>query len=220
MKFAAVIPDRGDRPQLFDFCLKQMDRMTLQPDKTYIINHKPIDDRFDLVHRVIEGVKMAKEDGYNLVFIVESDDFYPANYFERFKPFFDSCDFFGQNFSYYYHLGNRTWSLLTNDHRYRSSLCATGFKISALNNFTWPDPYGKPFLDINIWQHARHHKRIFLDTGMIGIKHGIGLTGGIGHKREWHNKDPKLEWLKNRVDKDSFEFYKLLSEELHIPAKC
>lgn len=215
MKFCVIIPSRGDRPQFTEQCFRQLYRMTLKPDKIYHINHKPINNDFDLVHRVKSGVEFAKKDGFDLCFIIEDDDHYGADYFERFASYFDNYEFFGQNFSYYYHIGNRTWQLLDRDHKHRSSLCATGFKISAINNFEWPPLFGKPFLDVPLWKYARHKKRIFIDTGMIGIKHGIGVTGGIGHKREWPNKDPNLTWLKGKVDKDSFEFYKLLSEQIN-----
>jgi hypothetical protein len=44
----------------------------------------------------------------------------------------------------------------------------------------------------------------------IGIKHGVGLCGGGGHKNTmWYkNEDPGMKWLASHVDKKSLEFYK------------
>lgn len=136
MKFAVIIPDRGDRELFLAHCYKQMERMTLKPDAVYRIGYPPRYDGFDLTQRIRDGVMFAKQDGYDLVFIMENDDHYPADYFERFAPFFDQYEFFGDDHTTYYHLKNKTYR--TWHHPYRSSLFTTGFKISALNLFEWP----------------------------------------------------------------------------------
>lgn len=213
MKFCVIIPDRNDRFQLTEFCLKQLDRMTLKPDRIFHMNNSPMGSGFDLVSRIYDGIKKAEAEGYDLCFVVENDDYYPANYFEKFAPYFDKYDFFGQEYSWYYNLRNLTYNKF--DHQYRSSLFTTGFKISALNNFDWPDD-SKPFLDIDLWKYARHRKRIFTDTGAIGIKTGLGLCGGKGHQFVMRSKDPEMKWMELKVDSESFEFYKSLSEKLTV----
>jgi hypothetical protein len=211
MRFCAIIPDHGDRPELTAFCLRQLDRMTLKPSEIIHVNYNPERKGFDLVDRIVKGAANAALMDIDLCFIIENDDAMPANYFERFASFFPDYDFFGQDYSWYYNLKNLTYNRF--DHPYRSSLFTTGFKISALNNFIWPDN-SKPFLDIEIWKYARHKKRIFIDTGAIGIKHGVGLCGGKGHKFGMRNKDPEMKWLSERVDAESLEFYKLMAKEL------
>jgi hypothetical protein len=213
MKFCCIIPDRGDRPELTANCFRQLERMTLQPDEIFHIDYTPKIQGYDLVERVNVGINMAASEGFDLCFVFENDDFYPADYFERFAPFFPDYSFFGQEHSDYYNLRNLTHNRF--DHQYRSSLFTTGFKISALNNFEWPDN-SKPFLDIDIWKYARHKRRIFIDSGAIGIKHGLGLCGGKGHQFNMKNKDPEMKWLRERVDKESFEFYKSMSEKLTL----
>lgn len=187
--------------------------MTLKPDLVIHVNHEPQIEGFDLIERIREGVRKASDAGFDLCYIVENDDAYPADYFERFAPYFDKYDFFGQEHSTYYNLRNLTHNRF--DHQYRSSLFTTGFKISALNNFEWPDP-NKPFLDIDLWKYARHKRRIFVETGAIGIKHGLGLCGGKGHKFNMRNRDPEMKWLAEKVDPESLEFYKSMSQKLTV----
>lgn len=213
MKFAVIIPDRNDRPELTANCFRQLERMTLKPNRIFHIDYSPRSDKYDLVDRIKKGVEYAKANDYDLCFVIENDDFMPANYFERFAPFFPDYSFFGQEWSDYYNLRNLTHNRF--DHQYRSSLFTTGFKISALNNFEWPDN-SKPFLDIDLWKYARHKKRIFIDSGAIGIKHGLGLCGGKGHQFNMKNRDPEMKWLRERVDQESFEFYKSMSEKLTL----
>lgn len=215
MTFAAIIPDRNDRPELTEFCFKQLDRMILRPGKVYHINEKPESERFDLVHRIHVGVNLAKADGFDWVFIIENDDHYPANYFDRFTPYFDNHDFIGDDQTYYFNLRNQSYKL--SRHAYRSSLFTTAFRISALNLWDWKriDKH-MVFLDIELWKYARHKRRKFIDTGAIGIKHGLGLCGGKGHTMNMPEKDPALVWLSEHVDEMSFEFYCQMVEQLKV----
>jgi hypothetical protein len=183
--------------------MRQLDRMTLKPDAFFHINHEPESLKFDLVERVRAGVSKAIVHGVDLCFILENDDYVTPDYFERFGNMKE--DFFGQSNSWYYNLRNRTFKNF--NHPGRASLFTTGFRISALDRFTWPE--NTPFLDIKLWQYANTYNKKckFVETGAIGIKTGIGLCGGKGHRMIFENTDPELKWLKSRVDKESFEFY-------------
>jgi len=208
MSFCTITPDRGDRKPLMDFCKHQLTRMTVKPDKSYFIEHSPTDDRKDLIARVRNGIELAKADGFDKVYIIESDDYYPKNYFERIQ--LDGQDFIGCNRSLYYNLNNRTYEYL--HHPNHSSLYCTAFKISALTHFQWPEPQAV-FLDLRLWRYAkRQNKKLYLHHDSIGvsIKHNIGLVGGSGHRRELKRTDPDLEFLKTQVDSEAFEFYKML----------
>jgi hypothetical protein len=208
-KFAVIIPDRNDRPELIQHCFNQLSRMTTKPDEVFHINWKPIDNHVDLVERVLDGVLKAKDAGFDMVFIVENDDAYPANYFERFGDF--NGDMFGDEMTYYYHLKTRQYKSIY--HTGRASLFTTGFRISTLGDFKWG---GDQFLDVRLWLHAKNNrlKKVFVNTGAIGIKHGIGLCGGKGHKMKTLNHDPHMSWLKGRVDRDSYLFYSDMSRKL------
>jgi hypothetical protein len=206
MNFAAIIPDRGDRKELTELCFAQLDRMTKKPDKVYHIKHKPESERFDLVQRIHIGTNLAKADGFDWVFIIENDDFYPANYFDKFTPYFENHDFLGDDMTHYYNLRNQSYKLM--QHPHRSSLFTTAFRISALNHWDWKkvDPH-MAFLDIELWKYGRFKRRKFIQTGAIGIKHGIGLCGGKGHSMNMPQKDFALEWLAENTDEMCFNHY-------------
>lgn len=203
MSFCVITPTRGDRTKFLDHLGWQISRMTVRPEHWYIIDHKPKSNAFDLVPRIKEGIKMAYADGFDEVFVLEDDDFFPSDYFETMV--LGDASFIGSEKTTYYNLSNRTWQ--TMDHKGRSSLFHTGFKINALNGFKWPaDDY--VFLDIPLWQQAKNCK--FVESKAIGIKHGIGKVGGAGHRMVMKNTDKNLEWLSSNVDKESFEFYQTM----------
>lgn len=209
MKFAIITPDRGDRPEFTNFCLHQIERQKLPPGSfTHIhVNYPPLNDEVDLIDRIKHGVNQAKMLGYDWVIVMENDDFYPKDYLSRFLPFMDNADFIGDDRTIYYNIRNRTYSIF--DHPHRASLFTTAFRISALNNFEWPTQ--GPNLDIMLWKYARHKRRKFIKTGAIGIKHGIGKCGGIGHNRRLRNTDMDLAFLQDHVDSEALIFYKAIT---------
>lgn len=203
---ATLTPDRGDRPEFMDFCNKQLSHMK---STKLIVDYKPFSSQFDLVSRVRKGIEMAKELGIDKIVMVESDDFYPSDYLHYFD--FDKYDFIGWGNTTYYNIRQRTWQ--RNYHGGpdgHSSLCATGFRISALEGFKWPAD-DNLWLDIAIWKFARQRgirvKLFETDCPVIGIKHGVGRFGGKGHVIQLKNRDPELKHLKTLVSPEAFEFY-------------
>lgn len=199
------MPDRGDRPELTEFVISRLPR-----DIQFLhINYPPIRKQFDLTARIKAGVDLARSRNFKRVFIAENDDFYPKDHF---KPF--TQDFVGYEESIYYHLGNRTWEKFF--HPGRASLFNTAFAVSAVENFRWPSD-NTVFIDLELWHHARMRRKsieLRLNPPCIGIKHGLGLCGGKGHKQRFKNLDFHLEWLSNNMDKEAFEFYYKLSLKL------
>lgn len=176
----------------------------------YIMNDPPKNDAVDLVPRIRQGIELAKKDGFTHVYCIESDDFYACDYLARPLDF----DFFGYSDTYYYNLRNRTYAKYL--HPNRSSLFCTAFKISALEKFKWP-PDDTIFLDLEIWKHAsrgRFKVKLLKNNPNLGIKHGLDLCAGKGHKFNMRNKDEDLSFLKIRVDGEAFEFYKDLMLKL------
>lgn len=207
--FAVIVPTR-DRRMFFDHCREQLDRQTLQPKARYYISYAPTSPEMDLVRRVKSGIELAQRDGIDLVFIVEDDDKYPDDYFQRFQPYLKDFEFFGDEFTTYYNLRNQTYR--TWHHPNRASLFTTAFKISALNLFDWPADNEK-FLDIKLWQYARRRKKKFVKTDAIGIKHNLGLVGGKGHIMRFNNVDTNLKFLREHTN-GSFDFYQQIMKQL------
>lgn len=208
------MPDRCDRPELFAFAVKQINRMGFG-EAAYIMNERPISGEVDLVWRIKEGVKMAKRDGFEFVIVIEDDDFYCEEYLLRLQDYWN-YDFVGFSTTTYYNIKMKTWQKF--NHPGRSSLFCTGFRISALSDNFWNRMKDtERFLDVKIWEEAnRSGAKVLLmpENPCIGIKHGIGMTGGKGHKIALANHDPEMKWLRERVDQEAFQFYEGLSKRL------
>ena len=213
MSFIAITPTRGDRPKLFEFCKKQIDRMTVKPNHHHMMTFPPESNRPDLTRRVRMAYEYARLMGHEYLFIIEDDDYYPPDYFERLKPFMEQgIDFIGSSKTVYYNVFQCTYQEF--EHAGRSSLFCTGFKISALDGFKWPkDDY--LFLDLELWTYVKRNTN--LTTALItsnpiaiGIKHGIGMTGGKGHTIKLRKQDRHFKFLKANVDEEAFQFYTTL----------
>jgi hypothetical protein len=210
MTYCTLTCDRGDRPKFFEFCIKQLRALNgdWPPMNAYLMNEKPKTDGFDLVPRFKQGVDLAKRDGFKSVYCIESDDYYPKDYFQKLD--IEVYDFIGCQDTTYYNLRNRTYA--TFKHPGRSSLFTTAFKIEALKGFNWPAD-NKVFLDVALWDYAKKTKKkvkLLKDNPCLGIKHGTGLCGGKGHRMMMKNKDPDLKFLRSRVSEEAFEFYRTL----------
>lgn len=207
MKTAAIIPTRGDRKELLLHCMKQLANQTVKPDKVYIIDYPPKSNDFDLVPRIRRGYELAKD--ADLVFIIEDDDYYPDTYFEDVLSKFKSVtpDIIGIQKTTYYHIKEKKYR--QHDHPFRSSLFTTVLKGGL--NIDWPKD-NEPFLDLHLWRNNKFSKGYYEPKEMpIGIKHGIGKTGGNGHNGQYYRiHDKGMKWLEKRVRKESFEFYKRL----------
>ncbi len=208
-KFAIIIPDRQDRPEFLEHCLFQMDRQTVKPGCKYIINYRPRSSTPDLVTRVKRGIELAEKDGIDIVYIIENDDYYPDDYFE--KNFIGNYDFVGIPFTHYYHIMTGGHLYMTDESRKGSSLFCTGLRISVLKNFQWSMVPGV-MLDSFLWKYAADQKcncNLLLTPALpIGIKHGLGLCPGAGHNINFYSDiDKDHAWLKSQVRPESFDFY-------------
>jgi len=205
-EYCAIIPDRGDRPEFTEHCLERLRVISTElPFDLGIVHvdYPPFGNSFDLIERIKTGIKQAKHWGFTKAFIVENDDWYSPEYF---KPFDE--DFVGYSDTIYYHIKNKTWEQTF--HAQHSSLFSTAFKIAAMATFKWPRP-DSVFLDIGIWKYAINYKfRLEKENPNIGIKHGMGLCGGMGHRQTFPFKDYEMKWIKSKVDEQSFELYKEL----------
>lgn len=212
---SVIIPDRGDRPEFTEHALYQLQRnidfSQIDVDVCHV-NYTPQGNTPDLTGRIREGLKMAK---YDYVTIWENDDYYPDNYLNQVNYYrLNGISAIGSDITTYYHILQKSYKNMP--HHGRSSLCCTSFDKKILDDFVWPaDDY--VFLDIEIWKHIFSKMSIFMDWfGVIGIKHGMGLCGGMGHRNghRFENKDYKYKWLKENVRKESYEFYIDIASQL------
>lgn len=207
--FCTITTSRGDRGQLLDFCKHQLSKMTKQPQETFFIDHPPTSDKVDLTLRLRLGIAAAEAAGIDVCYVVEDDDFYTADYFERMDM--TDLDFIGSATTIYYNINQGTYQEFT--HPNRSSLCFTGFRISALKRFSWP-PDDTVFLDTVLWRYVVKYPgiryKLIPEAVGVGIKHGTGKTAGVGHRMKLANADSDGTYLKSVVDKEAYAFYRML----------
>lgn len=202
MKFALVIPTRGDRPQFIEQCKSLIARQTLQPTEVLWMDYKPESNRKDITQRYRRGVELATKKGYQFVVFWEDDDWYHPEYL---KWLVDSWKankkpkFFGVGETYYYN--NSIGSAHHMGHNGRTSAFCTLVKLPW--SIPWPDDHYS-FLDMHI---AKHNKPITVNFGKkiyaLGIKHGIGITGGGGHNPKFKfNMPNSRDWFYNIIGDD------------------
>ncbi len=212
MEVAAIIPTRGISRKVFTSY--QVDRAyAMGYDKVYLIDYPPGGDSMDLFERIAAGVARAIVDGIDFVSIIEDDDHYDLSYLNTIKPHFETNKMVGINCTTYYHLFSTGFKRMI--HPGRSSMFCTSF---AADLFRMLPVTGAPYHDIVIWKYAQEHnvanKLLDLDIA-LGIKHGnvFGKVGGNGHNASiYSHSDPKLTFLRSRVDEKAFEFYKEVKE--------
>lgn len=238
MRIAVIIPDRGDRPQFLNQCLKMMDAQTLKPATIILQNYKAESDKPDITQRYRRGYERVSELNinhpgceYDLIFFVENDDYYTKYYIEDMvtqwklagKP-----DLFGTGYTIYYHIGLRKY--FTFNHPTRASMMSTCIKPNLEIN--WPVD-NESFTDMHLWTQEKcfkGSKKVWAPNThlSIGIKHGVGLCGGRQHSTGLHRytinggqgnesaggrDDAELKWLYQNVKEESiFNFYKSFGE--------
>jgi glycosyltransferase involved in cell wall biosynthesis len=207
MKIGIIIPTRGDRPQLLDRCMLMMQRQTLQPFMIMVIDEAPASEECDITYRYRKGYESMSKLSVDLIAFIEDDDYYAPEYLETMGKKWEEVgkpDLLGVNYTYYYHL--RLQKYFKWHHESRSSMMSTLIRPGL--QLTWcrdTDPY----TDIHLWSTIANRKIIVPErTLCIGMKHGIGKTGGIAHinKLERFVNDG-AEWLKEHMDEESYSFY-------------
>lgn len=208
MKFALIIPTRGDRPEFIEQCKHLIKNQTLQPDEVIWMDYPPESAGKDITQRYRRGVEQATKNGHKFVVFWEDDDWYHPQYLEWLVGEWKKKrmpNFFGVGETYYYHLalGKRHHM----SHPNRTSAFSTLVKLPFA--CTWPsDNYA--FLDLYLHKHSNVITVSFPKNKVyaVGVKHGIGLSGGSGHNTNFrfYEKDSK-NWFFSVVENDS-AFYK------------
>lgn len=215
MKTAIIIPDRSDRPEFLKNCLRMMSAQSLQPDHIEIVNDPPLSDSKDITWRYRNGYDRLRGKGFDIIFLIENDDWYSPKYLEYMSNKWQSHgrpDLIGTDYTIYYHLNQKAW--FTMNHPERASAMNTLIKPDL--DFNWCQD-SDPYTDLHLWLRAGLTGKIFHPGNhlSIGMKHGIGLCGGVNHvdrMDRYTNKDNDSGFLhkimiKENDDFESFNFY-------------
>jgi glycosyltransferase involved in cell wall biosynthesis len=216
VKIAVVIPTRGDRKMFLDKCLEYMIKQTRQADHVIIVDFPPKDASIDLVPRYRDGFTKAFElYKCDIVICIEDDDWYAPNYIELMEGWFEKSgrpDVLGINHTIYYNIMENKYVIL--NHPGRASMMQMAVSPKILDIEWCADDYA--YLDWHLWVKEKALRKIAVYSPhvAIGIKHGIGLCGGGGHKQGWkHYQKEDKDWsflssiIKNKTD---LNFYKTI----------
>lgn len=215
MKLALLIPTRGDRLRFLTHCRYLISQQTRQPDLIWFVDYPPESDQKDITQRYRRGYDELRNQGLDAILMWEDDDWYAPNYIETMLTEWENAgkpDLFGPRRTEYYHI--RLFEHFTMHHEQRTSAMSTLIRPDL--NFSFP-PDNEPYFDSWLWERAQPRLKgaVFTPKTQIclGIKHGIGLTGGnmhidrLAHYQKHGQKDPDKAWLRSVVDPVSFEFY-------------
>jgi glycosyltransferase involved in cell wall biosynthesis len=213
MMIGVLIPTRGDRPGFIEQARVMIDYQTLRPDAVVVMDFPPEDNKPDITKRVRMGYDKLTEIGIDIVVIWEDDDYYHPGYLQLIHELFENgADLIGFDNTVYYHIGAKRYKRM--NHNTHSSLFQTSIRAGL--DIKWPYD-DEVFLDIELWRN-KHLKRELhrFESGCLGVKHGIGKTGGRGHNQQFYAgtpdnvrlfDDPEMKWLKEMTG-EHFEFYK------------
>ena len=205
MKIGIIIPTRG-RTQFLKNALRMIEGQTVKPNFIEVVDDLPKTADKDICWRYKLGYKRLK-DKCDIIFPWEDDDWYSREYIKIMLAGWQAYGkpvLFGISSTTYYHLRSRKYTTIS--HPERSSMFCT--MIQGGHDIDFGDE-NKIFVDVHLWK--KYNGKLF-DPGRIclGIKHSIGLTGGIGHKYNWsgyNNYDHNDVFLKSIIDEKSYEFY-------------
>ncbi len=211
MKIGVVIPTRGDRPKFLSQAKKLLHSQTKKPDEIYIVDFPPNEGVIDITKRYYIGIThLFQKLKCDLVIFWEDDDWYSNDYIETIYSNWikhNKPDMIGFGKTIYYHLFTKKYLII--DHPTKASACCTAVSKNILN-YKFPDD-SYPYLDSFLWKQSLNKIVLSVEKFRhIGFKHGIGMTGGGGHKINWekyNNDDIDLKLLKNVLDSESFKFY-------------
>lgn len=208
-KLAALVPTRGDRPELLKRCLHYMSRQT-QDHELILVDFEPTRTHVDITMRYRKGLEQARREKFDLVAFIEDDDYYHPEYLEwgvRKWEELERPNVFGIPYTYYYHIVSRRWVRL--DHPGRSSAMCTFVEPRSVLNMLWPHE-SNPFIDLHLWHQMGGLTAVPERVLSVGIKHGIGMAGGSAHAPDWigyDHDDKDGNFLKSLVGAEDAKFY-------------
>lgn len=215
-----IIPSRGD--ERLELLTRQAQRLAAMDPKipVFCMDYLPKGQEPDLIPRIKKALELVQT---QYVVIIEDDDYYPPDYLDAithgFKTGARVC---GIPDTIYYHIGTQQYQHMK--HPNRASLFCTAFAVDSLYGFKWPEDH-VTHLDLELWKYWNNQARAkrmvkpYMYTGYrrgrprpVGIKHGIGLSGGIGHYRKMQRQDSNWAYLRRHcgVPESEIQFFSSL----------
>jgi hypothetical protein len=203
-----------------DNCMRMLANQTLKPIYIAVENYPPASQKCDITPRYRTGYANCnafsrQERTLDVIALWENDDWYAPDYLETMVEHWlmeGKPQIFGTAYTIYYHIKLRKYYKM--DHHTRASAMNTLIKPGL--NINWGRIDEDPFTDLWMWKRSQLEGRTFTPPKhiSIGIKHGVGLTGGKSHVDRFDRYDPPrgtndsdLKFLKENMDAESFEFY-------------
>lgn len=211
---AAVIPTRGDRPEFLEFCRAQLDRQTRPFQHVFVVDDPPPNPRrSDVTWRYRTGCQRALAKGCHVIVFWEDDDWYHPTYAEwLLAKWFraGAPNVFGVGETHYYHLEARRRKHFRHPRRASAFCTLIHGRFVRDGGVPWPSDTTSG-LDMRLWRETGGGVTIPWDDRIraVGIKHGIGRSGGGWHRvdgRSWIPGDARA-WFEATVDAEALAFY-------------
>lgn len=209
---SVLIPTIKGRENFVNQAKALLNEQTVKPTFIEIIDDEPIYDGVDVAWRYKIGIERCKKNGADVIIFWEDDDWYRYDYIELMLKHWTLSgqpDIFGVQKTIYYNIVKRMF--LPINHPGRASMMQTMVTKKFVPDW---EAQRDPYVDMYLWKSMVYSKGVidvpFEDSIAIGIKHGIGLTAGGGHKwnaERFKYQDFDLKFLSSIVDKDSLNFY-------------
>lgn len=207
---AALIVDRGDRPELTEFNYLRMqsqDYGQIDVIASTELDTGAADDEYDIVPRVQWMLEQAQD--YEFVYLIENDDYYPTDYISRCEEVRDSADFINSNTNVRYNLAKRYYQAFgfRQGGMRIGGLWTMGVRPSILGPdfFQWVEPYER-HLDSKICKYVQANPDIkdvwFNNHGGVAIK---GHNKGLYKPDSPHRSFPNKVLIPNNLDSSIYE---------------
>lgn len=204
MVVGAVTPTRGERNFFLEKCKYMVERQTQKVDYHVIIDYEPQTKDYDLVDRYEEGIENCLRRGCDLIFAFEDDDYYPEDYVEKMVMEWEKNgrpQLIGVMDTIYYNIVWQRYAIIERPH---CSLFMSAFGRDVIYKGCNKK---ERYYDKWLWRN-NNGVRVKMRNKPIGIKHGVGMVGGDGHKAgQLKIQDKEFGFLRNLVDERMMKFY-------------
>lgn len=182
----------------------------------------PESNEIDITKRYRHGYNALRNFDLDVIAFMEDDDWYSYTYLQTMVEAWikhGRPELFGTSITMYYNI--RVFGYFPMNHHTQSHAMSTLIKPDL--SFDWC-PDNEAFTDTFLWAAAVNNQTGKLLTRVIftpplyiclGIKHGIGKTGGRSHvdrldrySTNTGKRDINLDFLRSVVDEESFELYR------------